>query len=60
MGYIWNVGQIELADGLDVECAKKEKRKESFGLSRENGVYYKGHVVWGREGARNQCWLRIC
>lgn len=27
------------------------KKKESFGLSREDGVYYKGRVVWGREGA---------
>lgn len=28
-------------------------KKESFGLSREDGVYYKGRVVWGRRGQKS-------
>lgn len=29
------------------------RKKESFGLSREDGVYYKGRVVWGRRGQKS-------
>lgn len=35
-----------------VQRKKERKKSQTFGLSREDGVYYKGRVVWGREGGQ--------